>query len=185
MYNDKIFFHNLNRLFDAQFRDLNKALNANADLLCFSGCMNLVEFMGGISNGKIGANHSFARARFKEGIKILGPWWGCTIGENVMWDLRCASIHQYVIETVNTKLFCHIGINDKIFLDAEKSPDGLLSTTSEDTRRRMGINIRNLVEALEGARIRLIKDLEIHKDKRDKANEALYALPVLFEPYSS
>jgi len=76
MFSDEDFFKELNMLLDQQLRDLELALGVGADLLCLAGCCNLIEFIGGIWNGKLGSNRSgVPRSRFNNGVKLLGEKW--------------------------------------------------------------------------------------------------------------
>ena len=58
MYSDEEFFKVLNKLIDIQLNDIEKSFSAETDILCVIGCMNLIEFMGGIRNGKLGQKGS-------------------------------------------------------------------------------------------------------------------------------
>ena len=74
MYSDEDFFKELDKLLDLQLNDLELALGAGADILCLVGCFNLIEFIGGILNGKLG-ERGHAECRFKEGVKLLDEKW--------------------------------------------------------------------------------------------------------------
>jgi hypothetical protein len=74
MYTDEEFFEKLNSLINRQLNDLEKALRAEADVLCLVGCCNLIEFIGGIWNGKLGKPR-YMKPRFIDGVKLLGGTW--------------------------------------------------------------------------------------------------------------
>ncbi|MFC2004629.1 hypothetical protein ACFLUY_00215 [Chloroflexota bacterium] len=72
---------------------------AGADVLYLIGCMNLVEFLGGVHTGKIGVSGA-AEKRFKQGVELLGERYSekTLRNANIMWNLRNALVHQYIPE---------------------------------------------------------------------------------------
>ena len=71
MYTDEEFYNELNRLIDLQLNEIKISYESGADVLTLVGCMNLIEFIGGVYTGKIGEK-GFAEKRFKQGIALLG-----------------------------------------------------------------------------------------------------------------
>jgi len=78
MFSDEDFFKELNMLLDRQLRDLELVLGVGADLLCLAGCCNLIEFIGGVWNGKLGERGA-SRSRFNDGVKLLGEKWSSEV----------------------------------------------------------------------------------------------------------
>jgi len=66
------FFENLNHILDFQINDLRHGLElAKANFLVVVGCMNTIEFLGGLRNGELGMKGK-SESRFKEGVRLLG-----------------------------------------------------------------------------------------------------------------
>ncbi len=98
------FFENLNHILDFQINDLRRSLElAKANFLVAVGCMNTIEFLGGLRNGELGMKGK-SEFRFKEGVRLLGENYGVRFlfpkmvpaDEDVMWALRCGLTHQYL-----------------------------------------------------------------------------------------
>jgi len=99
MYTDEEFYNELNRLIDLQLNEIKISYESGADVLTLVGCMNLIEFIGGVYTGKIGEK-GFAEKRFKQGIALLGERYADKTLSNakIMWSLRNALVHQYIPE---------------------------------------------------------------------------------------
>ena len=219
MFSDEDFFKELNMLLDRQLRDLELVLGVGADLLCLAGCCNLIEFIGGVWNGKLGERGA-SRPRFNDGVKLLGEKWSSEVtngqrrvnevpiqgrtfkgdfiveeqkhpgmttttttawgtqkfGEEALWTLRNALIHQYVARSEDeTRSFLMIAIEgSKVtwITDSKTLQSGVGKTI-----HLLPINIRELIEAIKVARQKLINELESNDDKRGTANECLFKLP--------
>jgi len=119
MYTDEELYRELNRLLDLQFGDIKKAFNAGADVLCLVGCMNLIEFLGGIRTNKIGISGK-AEQRFKQGVELLGEKYARkSLNADMLWNLRCGLVHQYVPEVIenNVGVFLLWGKKFRLFFD--------------------------------------------------------------------
>lgn len=88
----------LDHILEFQLNDLRKgSILATANFLVAVGCcMNTIEFLGGVRNGKLGkrSNH-IVESRFKEGVRLLEGEY-TTFGEDNTYNLRNGLTHQYV-----------------------------------------------------------------------------------------
>lgn len=158
-----------------------EAISAKFELLCLIGCMNMIEFIGGIYNGKLGIGGKEA-LRFKEGVRFLGGIYSDSriLGEKRMWELRCAVTHQYIpeicdIEVIKVgKVYC-VGQTNK------KSKE-VLANIKDKNRFLLEIKLDKLVSDLKEASLRLIKQLKEDKGMRDIADKQFNKLPWIVTP---
>jgi hypothetical protein len=63
----------LDHVMGFQLNDLRKAsILATANFLVAVGCMNTIEFLGGVDNGLLGKyEHGIVEKRFKNGVQLL------------------------------------------------------------------------------------------------------------------
>jgi len=151
-----------------------------AEILCLMGCMNLIEFIGGILNGKLGVR-GCEQTRFKEGVLFLGGIYSNPkiLGENRMWQMRCAVMHQYIPSISDTELI-HIG-KIAVISHPEKKPREILKNIQDPNRFLISIKLGDLVGALKEASSKLITKLKEDKDIRDTANRQFKKLPLLMD----
>lgn len=183
MYTDEEFFEVLNKLIDLQLADIEKSLSAEADVLCLVGCMNLIEFLGGIRNGKLGKKGA-AENRFKEGVRLLGDRWTNEnlMGENTMWNLRNALVHQYIPEATESDIgiFHILGSHTIRFIDYHAIRPPHFKTGGRIPKSTQ-IWIEKLINDLKDSREKLIHELTENDDIRNKLIMTLWWLPKLQE----
>ena len=187
MYPKRDFFGQLNHILDFQINDLKRSLQlAKANFLVAQGCMNTIEFLGGIRNGELGMKRK-VESRFREGISLLGNRNGVRLlsdltraaGADVMWALRCGLTHQYLpnVDTING-----------IFIGAGDAPGSKYDTVGEIERAEGRVGVKGplilvdtiaLFRAIEAGRKKLIDELEADDTKRVRAEKALFRLPEL------
>ena len=158
-----------------------EATSAKFELLCLIGCMNMIEFIGGIHSGKLGLRGEEA-IRFKEGVRFLGGIYfdSKILGENRMWELRCAITHQYIpaicdFEIIKVGKVHSIGQPDK-------KPEEVLTNIKDKNRFLLEIKLDKFVSDLEEASLRLIKKLKEDKAMRDVAEKQFNTLPWIVTP---
>ncbi len=174
------FFIELEDILEFHFEGLG-AISAKFELLCLIGCMNMIEFIGGIHSGKLGIRGEEA-PRFKAGIRFLGGIYSDSkiLGENRMWELRCAITHQYIpaicdIEIIKVgKVHC-VGHPDK-------KPKEVLTNIKDKNRFLLEIKLDKFVSDLEEASLRLIKKLKEDRAMRDVAEKQFNSLPWIVTP---
>ena len=181
MYTDEVFFKQLNVILDQQTDDIWKARDAHTDMLCLVGCMNMIEFMGGVSNGKLGLKGE-VKCRFQAGFDLFSDAWmrggfseGCVIlDKDVMWDLRNSLVHQYTPKARKYQAIIVKGTEHKdiVFSYGEEQSNG-----TTDDRLIVSFPIDGLIIELSDARQKLLNLLKQNKTIRDRANKALSRLP--------
>jgi len=179
MYTDEEFYEALNKLIELQLADIDRSLSAGADVLCLVGCMNLIEFLGGVRNGKLGKRGG-AESRFKEGVRLLGGKWSSknSLGEDTMWTLRNALVHQYIpAATENDIGVFHVQgsrwiafVDDHAIRPPHFKTEGRIPISTQ-------IRVIRLINDLKSAREKLITELRNNDDLRNKMIKILWWLP--------
>jgi len=88
-----------------QIKDLVRALwNAEANFLVAIGCMNVIEFLGGIDNELLGRPGKVCE-RFKNGVRLLGGEYDNSpiCDEDILYELRNGLTHQYLASLKNVR----------------------------------------------------------------------------------
>ena len=157
----------LDHIVEFQLSDLLKASNlAKANFLVAMGCMNTIEFLGGVKNGLLGKPGNVER-RFKEGVRLLGEGYtSAHVGEDTMYALRNGLTHQYV---VGLQQYSHIYVSNN---DAE--PTFVVIGT-----QAIVLNVAGVVRNLNDAWKHLRQELEQDPQKLELARQGLERLPEL------
>lgn len=179
------FFENLNHILNFQVNDLRRSLElAKANFLVAVGCMNTIEFLGGLRNGELGMKGK-SESCFKEGARLLGENNGIRFiypkmvpaNEDVMWALRCGLTHQY-LPMVKQVGFIFIGTGN---VDPYR-PFGIIQRENGVSRIEppmLMVDVASVIEAIErGCKI-LITELKADEQKKSRAEEALSLVPEL------
>ena len=150
-----------------QLSELREASNfAKSNFLVATGCMNTVEFLGGVRNGMLGKRGN-VELRFKEGIRLLGQGYvSSLVGEDAMYALRNGLTHQYVAELQE---YPQIYVINK---DSYPSITIIGSAT-------IVLNVAGIVRDLEDAWNRLRQELEQDPQMLELARQSLERLPEL------
>ena len=157
----------LDHIVGFQLNDLRQASElAKANFLVAMGCMNTIEFLGGVRNGLLGKRGNVER-RFKEGVRLLDQGYTSSyVGEDAMYELRNGLTHQYVAALPRyPQIFI---INN----DSNRSITVIGSTT-------IVLNTAGMVRGLENAWKRLRQELEQDQQRLEFAQQALERLPEL------
>jgi len=191
MYPKPSFFDKLNHALDSQINDLNRALNdAKANILVAQGCMNTIEFLGGIRNGNLGLEKKSVRDRFLDGVSLLDGDNGVRLLSDlnkpvdtaIMWKLRNGLTHQYLPKIENIPgILIKAGINpgDKNDFVADITRDENY-VGIKDKGWVLVVDLIKLIKAIEEGRINLIEELKSDQAKNLVAEKALSRLPELF-----
>ena len=184
MYPKRDFFTNLNHILDFQINDLKRCVQL-ANFLVAVGCMNTIEFLGGIRNGELGMLGK-VESRFKEGVRLLSPDNGVRrldrltqpVDEETMWQLRNGLTHQY-LPKVNAVASIFIGAGEtstpyNAIGEIERA-NGSVGVKSPI----LLVDVVSLVRAIEQGRGKLLKELRADNAKKSRADEALSRLPEL------
>lgn len=172
-------FENLNHVLDFQINDLKNTLQTTkAPFLVACGCMNTIEFLGGIRDGKLGKPGE-AKKRFEDGLSLLGSnIWITRFGDeemtdfDTMWALRNGLTHQYLPE-IKPIAMIMISAGDENEGRTQRSvPLGAVGSV-------LLVNVNLLLDAIEAGRVALVNELKQDEVKRAKAQEALSRLPLL------
>ncbi|MEK7396152.1 MAG: hypothetical protein AAB116_04350 [Candidatus Poribacteria bacterium] len=178
------FFEYLNHVLAFQINDLKRSIEfAQANFLVAIGCMNTIEFLGGLRNGELGMRDK-SKSRFKEGVLLLGTDYGVkfvipnmtSVDEDVMWTLRNGLTHQY-LPRVNQVGFVWIGAGK-----APYRPFGMIerrNDTSYIERPTLMLDVSALVEAIENGCETLFVELKKDEYKKARAEKALSLIPEL------
>jgi len=191
MSTDQDFFDNFNKIMDYQIDDLNHCSKI-APFLVAMGCMNTIEFMGGIRNGQLGETNRCVESRFKEGVRLLRTNPGAMqlafgnpdLDEQTIWQLRNGLTHQYLpkIKKIGA-IFITAGIEDEDKFDVVgeivRGKEGLAARTPF-----VGIDIIELITAINEGRRVLTNELKTDRDKMLRASQALSRLPELLKQLS-
>lgn len=178
MFTDEELFTELNRLLDLQIGDIKKAYDAGADVLCLVGCMNLIEFMGGIRTGKIGSSGN-AERRFRKGVELLSERHnGKYLGASTLWNLRCGLVHQFIPEDRdnNIGIFLLWGKKFRMF-DDEHALRPPHFKTGGKIPFETSIITQFLIEDLEKAREMLVDEIRQNDGLRNKLCMTLWWMP--------
>lgn len=182
MYDDEEFFRELNRLLDLQLNDIKRSFEAGADVLCLVGCMNFIEFLGGIRTAKIG-ERGFAETRFKKGVELLSErYTRKSLGADTLWNIRNALVHQYIPEARdnNIGIFLLIGKKFRAFTDEHAITSPHFKTGGKIPSQTQ-IVTEFLIADLEKARTQLIEELENDDTLRRKFRMDLWWMPKVKE----
>jgi hypothetical protein len=191
------FFDYLQHILDFQMNDLRRSLElAKANFLVAVGCMNTIEFLGGLRNGELGMKGK-AESRFKEGVRLLGGDIGVRLvlydtsgskselplpemvsaDEEVMWSLRCGLTHQY-LPKVRRVGFVFIGAGK---VDPYR-PFSIIDRENGVSRiepSMLIVDVASLIEAIERGYRTLVTELQADELKKSKAEKALALVPEL------
>ena len=191
------FFAHLQHILDFQINDLRRSLElAKTNFLVAVGCMNTIEFLGGLRNGELGMKGK-SKSRFKEGVRLLGENTGVRLvlydtsglsselplpkivpaDEDVMWSLRCGLTHQY-LPKVRRVGFIFIGAGN---VDPCR-PFGLIERkngVSYIEPSMLIVDVASLIEAIEKGCQALIAELQADEVKKSRAEKALALVPEL------
>lgn len=190
------FFEYLKHILDFQINDLRRSLElAKANFLVALGCMNTIEFLGGLRNGELGMKGK-SESRFKEGVRLLGENIGVRlvsyttgpgselplpeilpVDEDVMWSLRCGLTHQYLPKVKQ------VGF---IFIGAGKfdpyRPFSIIERENGVSRiepSMLIMDVASLIEAIERGYKTLVTELKKDEGKKSRAEKALSLVPEL------
>jgi hypothetical protein len=168
------FFKKLDHLLNIQIDDLRTALaSMNAPFLVACGCMNTIEFLGGILDGKLGEKNQ-AKTRFFDGIDLLGQELGIrrfdfrSITKNTLWQLRNALTHEYVpkVDEIGW-IMIHVGIDD----------NGVTGSSFSNKHGLLTVDLNELVKAIESARLNLLSKLKTDITKMERAKYVINLFP--------
>ena len=160
----------LDHIMGSQLNDLKKAATrAQANFLVAMGCMNTIEFLGGISNELLGKKGKVCH-RFRDGVRLLqGEYINPpTCDEEIMWELRNGLTHQYVA-SIEKAYIRHILV--VIDWQAEQA---IFRDVDEFT-----LNVAQLIRDLEMAWGKLRVTIEDDKDKLSRITKLFNSLPIL------
>ena len=150
------------------------------------GCMNTIEFLGGIRNGELGMESRKVKSRFIEGVYLLGDVNGVRLLSDLtkamdaetMWGLRCGLIHQYLpkLDAVNGILIGAgtLGTRYEAIGEIERAEGGI-----GIKGRLVIVDLTALIKAIEAGRKKLMDELRIDESKKIRAEKALLSLPEL------
>ena len=191
------FFAYLQHILDFQINDLRRSLElAKANFLVTVGCMNTIEFLGGLRNGELGMERK-AESRFKEGVRLLGENTGVRLvlydtngssselplpeivpaDEDVMWSLRCGLTHQYLPKVRQVGFIFIVAGN----VDPYR-PFGIIERengVSHIEPSMLIVDVASLIEAIEKGCQTLIAELQADEVKKSRAEKALALVPEL------
>ena len=153
-----------------QIRDLVRAAwDAKANFLVAVGCMNTIEFLGGIDNELLGETGK-VWDRFRDGVRLLqGEYINPpTCDEEIMYELRNGLTHQYLasIEKVHTR--------NIIIVCDWKTEQAIFRDVSEFT-----LNVAQLIKDLGMAWGKLRTELARDSAKLARLVNLLNSLPIL------
>ncbi len=187
MYPRREFFDRLNHILNLQINDLKRSIEvAGANFLVAQGCMNTIEFLGGIRNGELGMESRKVKSRFIEGVYLLGDVNGVRLLSDLtkamdaetMWGLRCGLIHQYLpkLDAVNGILIGAgtLGTRYEAIGEIERAEGGI-----GIKGRLVIVDLTALIKAIEAGRKKLMDELRIDESKKIRAEKALLSLPEL------
>lgn len=189
------FFEYLNRVLGFQINDLRRSLElAKANFLVAVGCMNTIEFLGGLRNGELGMKGK-SESRFKEGVCLLGENIGVRqvrfttdgtelslpeivpVDDNTMWSLRCGLTHQY-LPKVKQVGFVFIGAGN---VDPYR-PFSIIERKNGVSRIEPSmiiVDVALLIEAIERGYETLVTELKADDERKSRAEKALTLVPEL------
>jgi hypothetical protein len=196
MLSETDFFTYFQHILNFQLDDLKRGLDGKANFLVATGCMNTIEFLGGLCNGELGLNGR-AESRFKEGIRLLGQNIGVQlvffdtssgkpelplpeilpVNDVDMWTLRCGLTHQY-LPKVKRVGFIWIGAGKKDPYRAFSIIDRQDGVARVEPSMLI-VDVAALFEAIERSCQTLFTELHQDKLKRERAQRALSRVPEL------
>lgn len=188
-------FEYLNHVVGFQINDLRRSLElAKANFLVAVGCMNTIEFLGGLRNGELGMKGK-SESRFKEGVRLLGENIGVrlvqfntdgtelslpeivSVDDNIMWSLRCGLTHQY-LPKVKQVGFIFIGAGS---VDPYR-PFSIIERENGVSRIQPSmiiVDVALLIEAIKKGYDTLVSELKADDEKKLRAEKALLLVPEL------
>ncbi|MBI4339625.1 MAG: hypothetical protein HY680_06685 [Chloroflexi bacterium] len=162
---DDVVLQTLDHIMDFQLNDLGMASVAKANFLVAVGCMNSIEFLGGVRNGLLGQAGNVER-RFKEGVRLLGQGYTSQyLGVDTMYALRNGLTHQYV---------AGLQSYPQIFITNNDSDPTIVIIGN-----KLVLNVAGMVRDLADAWKRLRQELEQNPQKLELARQGLERLPEL------
>jgi hypothetical protein len=189
------FFDYLDRVVGFQINDLQLGMEiAKANFLVAVGCMNTIEFLGGLRNGELGMKGK-SESRFKEGVRLLGENLGVRlvhftingteisipeiiqVDDNTMWALRCGLTHQY-LPKVKQVGFVFIGAGK---VDPYR-PFSIIEREKGVSRIEpcmIIVDVASLIEAIKSGYHTLVDELKADEGKKERAEKALTLVPEL------
>lgn len=155
----------LHRIRDCQMGDLRRALfDAQANFLVAGGCMNIIEFLGGLQNGELGDPDGRTRNRFLAGVKFLAGEYAAFGGQH-LYGVRCGLNHQYLYEDPR---YSDLQISAAVRKPALQSAGATLT-----------LNVGQLVDDLGFAWDRLLRLVSTDADAEERVRGCLARLPRL------
>ena len=157
-------------IMEFQLNDLRKAsIDAKANFLVAVGCMNAIEFLGGIDNELLGKKNK-VRERFRDGIRLLqGEYVNPpTCDEDIMYELRNGLTHQYLVSIKKAYIRHILIVNDWLTKQA------IFRDVDEFT-----LNVAQLVQDLGMAWGKLRTQLAGDQAKISRLATLLNSLPIL------
>jgi hypothetical protein len=184
MYPKLDFFPYLKYIFELQINDL-KSCEKLASFLVAVGCMNVIEFLGGIRSGELGKQGK-VECRFKEGVRLLGSDNGVRcldrltkpVDEQTMWQLRNGLTHQYLPKV---KLIATIIVSSGD-TGTRNNVVGKIKRTNKHVGIKspiLSVNVIKLVRAIEQGQENLLKELRADSATKLRAEKVLFQLPEL------
>lgn len=168
MANDRNTLEQLEKIREFQIEDLKKSLElGKANFLVAVGCMNTIEFLGGVDNGELG-QPGMVECRFRAGVRLLNGEYmnppNCD--EGIMYRLRNGLLHQYLPSLKGIREIKIIN-NPQYDWAIYRSQD------------KFKLNVARLVCDLEVAWQRILNELPANKTKFDLVRRRLAKLPKL------
>jgi hypothetical protein len=153
-----------------QLNDLRKAsMNAKANFLVAVGCMNTIEFLGGIDNELLGRK-SKVWERFRDGVRLLQGEYinppNCD--EEIMYELRNGLTHQYLASIKKVHIRHILIVNDW------QTEQAIFRDANEFT-----LNVAQLIKDLGIAWAKLRTTTQTDQDKLTRLAIILNSLPIL------
>ena len=153
-----------------QIRDLVRASwDAKANFLVAVGCMNTIEFLGGIDNGLLGKRNKVWE-RFRDGVRLLQGEYinppNCN--EEILYELRNSLTHQYLV-AIKKVYIRHI-----VIVSDWETKQAIFRDIDEFT-----LNVAQVIQDLGMAWAKLRTNLEKDNAKLVRVSTLLNALPIL------
>lgn len=176
----------LNKIMDFQINDLKKSMiMAKANFLVAVGCMNTIEFLGGLHTGSLVMNNKSIKKinrqfkggvvgyRFRSGIKFLDDEYTNIFRDRnksieLMWELRNSLVHQYLPSVSHEKI-------KELYIKVDTQDDKAVKLWHS----RLYLNVFKLVVDIFSAWIRLLKLIEQDDTMLKNAKIVLSRLPEL------
>jgi len=158
-------------IMEFQLNDLQKAaIKAKANFLVAIGCMNTIEFLGGIETELLGKKEGKAGDRFKAGIQLLsGEYVNPPIcDEDIMYELRNGLAHQYLASIEKMHIRHILIVNDW------QTKQAIFRDVDEFT-----LNVAQLIQDLGMSWRKLRTTLQTDQAKLTRLAMLLNSLPIL------